>query len=281
MSRVAFSYAVPSFVLLASSLLSAGCPAHDDSEQPPLDFAFVSEADVHMAFNAMDLPYVLAFTSPHAADGRACPAITQRSGGYQVRGGCVDEAGTRYEGTIDVEVAVGSGAPQTVEYDFEFADFSEVGFTGDGTPWSYTLDGRLVGVQRSSECGYPAPDVRVDGPLSITVGGDVRSGYGGWFPGDGGAVSLVIHDYQYGWNGDCDRVGLTGSGTVDVLDRGRFRFELDSLDEKTCRNDPTTGGARFFGADEATITYDGATACDGCIPYVTSGGQAGSFCWQP
>ncbi|MBK7857902.1 MAG: hypothetical protein IPJ65_04600 [Archangiaceae bacterium] len=281
----------------AMAALLCGCPAPEPADAGPSDagaadagggdagqvmadgggptFVFANRDDVRLALGAIDLPYFAAFTAtPNPDFGVTCPVSTRTSFGWTSQGGCTDAQGTTWSGSVVVhQTASAMGALYTFDY---------AAFSGDGGTWGVTLDGTIVATVVASSCGLPGPQPLEANGLHAVVSGDAVQGFGGFFPGAGRSVELSYVQHRYAWDGVCAPAlaTLTARGEVELGGRGRVAFDMTRGDDSSCRHDPTSGSIAFTGANTATLTYDGATACDGCLPWQAAGGLTGTLCWQ-
>jgi hypothetical protein len=261
-----------SFVLVAASLL-AGCPS--DSARV-YDFSFASDQDARTALASVDLPYLVAFAlTPHPDVPAACPSTTRTSSGWSSTGGCTDDQGVTWEGTVTVRERASSGG---VDYVFEYSAFGST-----ATTHSTIVDGTITARIAPSTCGFPGPSPLEADRLVITVGGELVEGFGGFFPGAGETATLTFEHYRFTWDRVCDPWSLTARGDVTVDDRGTFAIESDITGHSRCeQRDDRTGRSRFRGRNELVIEYDGDERCDGCLPFATDdSATSGTLCWEP
>lgn len=242
----------------------------------PSAFTFDGDRAARIAWNAPDLPYKFGYSivpmPGTLPPGETCPQITGDTESWIVVGdGCTDAGGQTWTGTITVTRVPdgGGGVDDTFVFD---------AFELSADAYGVAAEGTIQAKQIESTCVFPGPNPLIADGLTMRVRGLTVENNGGYFPGAGDEVELHYIAHSYAWNGDCDVPALTGSGTVEVTGLGTFTYTT-AFEGKTCSREPLTGMGVFEGSNTLTITADGATKCDQCIPWSTSDGLSGALCW--
>jgi hypothetical protein len=238
------------------------------------DFVFSSEDDVRTALSSVDLPYLMAFSTPDPGGSpETCPVVTTTASGWTGQGGCVNSVGVSYAG--DFVVARAAGSAGGMDYTFDFN-----GWATDAGVWSMEMNGRVTATLNASSCGFPGPSPLNADNLQLVVGGAAIERLGGFFPGAGKSVDLTFRGYRLAWDLNCSPATLTAHGQVSVKGRGSFILDSARQEGGACAHEPLGGSSVFTGANGVTFIYDGATVCDQCAPYVSDAGLQGQLCWQ-
>lgn len=268
------------FIVIAGLL--AGCPGGDDGGATSSDagrddaggtLVLTEERDVRIALGSADLPYMIGLGMTPMPNTGPCPVTTKSAGGWVSEGGCTDNLERRFEGRVEVEqTKVAAGVAYVFRYD---------GFAMTAANFSVVVDGTISATVAQSDCGYPGPSPLETDDLRVTATGQVVEGFGGYFPGDGEPVTLSFTDYTLSWDLKCAPGTITASGRVEVVGRGDYTFDMAHAGVETCEaRDSLEGSLVINAADKVTVSYDGASACDGCLLYASNDSSlTGSLCW--
>lgn len=256
---------------LVVAALLAGCPA---DTRTAYDFHFTAEQDARVALGTVDLPYLLAFAlTPHPDVPVSCPTTTRTSTGWTAIGGCTDDSGVAWEGTVTVRQRERASG---VEYVFEYTAFGSIAST-----YAVVVDGTIEATLSPSTCGFPGPSPLETDGLVVTVAGDLVEGFGGYFPGAGEMMTLTFERYRFAWDLACDPWSLSTRGDVTVDGRRTFAIDSTVTSDNSCdQRDASSGRSVFRGGNELVIAHDGAEICDDCLPFATDdAAMSGTLCW--
>jgi len=186
------------------------------------------------------------------AAGDTCLAVTESEDGAitSVAGDCTTAAGDVFAGAATFSWINGSNI-SSYEH-FEFID----GYTSGG----YSVDG-----------GWESYDGVFSFGLTLSLVSAAASGV----PGAVVSYQTVVTFWAAGQGivaGRADIQGLPGdSATGDLC----VAADIDALDE--CEVE-SKGAKSLWGSTPATITWQGADACDGCADVTIDGADAGVYC---
>lgn len=237
-------------VLTACNGGSADTDEAEDTDDGGGNGAVEDDAEAAALYSAAHLP-AGAFLMVSLIGGfngpEDCPAVTTTTNGFTLTGGCTDEDGQAWTGTATYEEGPTEG---TLTYDaFQSAD----------------ADGTLAydGVQVAREDGTLTSD--------MTASGQAQDGQAiAWTYRGHGIDAEAYLGMAFGDPGE-----YAVSGTVEIAGKGAFALSGSAArTEPGCDLEPDSGILR---AGSVTFEHDGATACDGCIPYA-SGAITGTIC---
>jgi hypothetical protein len=228
--------------LLLSAVLLTSCGGSSKSDK-------LSANEVDALLRAPMLPVQTAltamFTMPILSSfGVECPTITElESGGYSVEGGCTDEDGQEWSGSMLWEGA-----------DITWTAFEMPGMSIDGTQ-------RIVMNDMTSN-------------LTVSFSDEVSSHTATY---TSYTVAGFMEFYTASLSGE--PWSLDFSGQISVDDLGDFETTGSVQDDLTCEEEPTSGGFTLDGEFTFEATFDGGTDCDGCISW-TADDQKGTKCFE-
>lgn len=254
-------------LLLAALMCNLGCEPEpkpgdgddtgDTAPAEPMSLATVDEVVAAESLTKMPYGlYMLVVWLPMALDPEgSCPSMERVSEHeYILTGGCTDENGD-----------VWTGAVTYTETDSEGRET----FEGWGIEGEFIADGALV----MSDGGDVAPIVTEAFEL------------GGSFEGPSGEVTDLTASYHAFTtalplvDGSVNMYGeLEVSGDVRVAELGEFTVSGLIGPSQVCTLESDSGGLAFVGDGQASVTYDGASDCDGCYTGTTSDGVDHELC---
>jgi hypothetical protein len=255
------------FPLLLLSALSTlfGCSSKgDDSSGVPANAMKLDTIeDVATAYVLSSGPemgfLVTALLVAFGKEG-SCPSLLsdEANATYTLTGGCTDDDGTTYTGSATM-AADGADASFT---------FTAFGFADADTSASW--DGSLQ-------------LVAIDDANSRLTTHDLDFAVGGLKKGSASLTNLEASYLDYTVEIPSDLFGGAGDTTIDATivesTLGSFTISGTQHEEpKVCDSEPESGVFTFVGDGTATITFDGATNCDGCSVVTLPDGTTDSFC---
>lgn len=188
--------------------------------------------------------------------------MTDRGDGHwTLVGDCTDTSGYEFQGLVEFEGLSADWPWFGVPYSATWTRFG----------WYHSDAGTVLLDGTQSGTGTNGLDA-LDSPLSIS----------GTVMGEDYRVVFAEHSLVgfAGLVSGTDPWSVAGSGEVD-LGATAFKLTIESSGAyaEGCTAEPGSGQAILTGpADAATLAFDGAATCDGCIPYATASGASGSVC---
>lgn len=250
---------------IALGILLTGCTDEKTSDDP-----LASLPSVRLAETLSSVPetafifdlLVVAFTD--SEDPEACPQVAVDGDDYSAIGGCTDADGNAYEGGL------------TVFVDEEAALMTFDSWSIETTAFSWVLDGAL-----SLAVSGADPGLLTEEELRVTMSGLDADDYGqreaiATYPGFQSHLPLDEEGNLdvFSGQGAPDFAGQIVEETLGALTlSGGY-----TQDTSVCENEATSGTLTFTGEGTASVTYDGASACDGCARYTLSDGSVETAC---
>lgn len=257
---------------ILTAALSTGC---DEDFVPPDDgggggatdpFAAYPPAELSpgnvaafASFSAPNLFTVAAvlFTIPELNGTPTCPAKTVSGNITTYEGGCVDDSGAEWVGSATSEETESGGMIVYQGFGTRKAELCQgasvtnaFSYTGDLTV-TKTGDGQFdYLIDLAAEYSGADPDT------CIEVDSHALYAYDGKVAGAPNTTGNLALDKQTSWS---------GSGRVAIAQLGVFstRTDREIVDGAVCEGEALSGTTTLAaGADEAVITYDGATDCE-------------------
>lgn len=232
--------------MIALLLACKGAPEPVDTDVP-VDTGVEVEDPRVRAFALYD-----AANAPAAAWRRAwlwrangasdCPtAYSPASGQWRIGGDCTDDDGVTWAGTVEL-LEIEAGRKVT------FTDWSRA--DGDGVR---VLDGEIV---------LPADDGLVADLTERDADGALVRAWSRYAVRTWTAAEIAV-------DGGAAAYDLDGSLTAgDAL----YTVHAEITESGACASEPDAGTLAFTGFDTLTFTFDGATACDACLPFADRAG---------
>lgn len=186
-----------------------------------------------------------------AGDSIGCPTLREEGTKVVVEGGCTDDSGFTWSGSVWVD-----GASDAVHLEFDHFGMSV-------STASYSATGDLLG--SSVEGG-----LEVTGEFKLELTGYEAYGFPSPTTLRYSSVDQVITD-----------VGrpLLLSGGMEEIGVGALVVSAEvSWDDSVCAKEPIGGEAIFDGARSVILRFDGDTDCDSCFPWTASDGDSGEIC---
>ena len=168
-----------------------------------------------------------------------CPSVTTDAGTTMVVGGCYVGT-TTYDGAIAITLD-GDGRPASWAFDGWATTNGQIGQKLDGTQ---TLDGATLTSAFDLDA-FQADDLAT---------------FDGYVVDDEPAFAAWL-----------DHEPATWHATGGLAQPGKDTWSVDVTVEHagTCSSEPDAGTATYTSAEgDLTLTFDGATSCDACIPWV-------------
>jgi hypothetical protein len=228
--------------LLLSAVLLTSCGGSTKSDKLSVDevdaLIGAPMVPVQTALTAM---FIMPFLGSFDVE---CPAITElEGGGYSAEGGCTDEDGQEWSGSMLWEGA-----------DITWTAFEMPGMSIDGTQ-------RIVMNDLTSDLNVSFSDEvssHTATYTNYTVAGFMEF------------YTAVFSEEPY---------SLDFSGQLSVDDLGDFETTGSVQDDLTCDMEPTSGGFTLDGEFTFELIFDGGTNCDGCMSW-TADDQKGTKCYE-
>lgn len=213
-------------------------------------YVFSDEASVSDALMASTSPMFGILVSMMMMDPR-CPTVTTEGTTTTYTGGCTDENGITYSGTLVMtEGAEGAGS---AAYD---------AWEMDGGGSYFYFDGTLSLSQTPDYITTIATDA-----FTLIIEDDESS------------ISASYSDYSLTTPfTEAPEMETSIAGTITVEGAGAFTASGSMLTTRDCESEPASGALVFTGANTLTFSPDGASNCDGCTPYTLSDGGSGQIC---
>ncbi|HUS67404.1 MAG TPA: hypothetical protein VMZ28_22865 [Kofleriaceae bacterium] len=244
-------------LVLATSLLAAGCSGDDDGGSSVLDdfdegeIADADDMDIWATASAPNvfisayLPITLADLAREDGD---CPAMTEDDTTVTYEGDCTDADGRTWIGRA---TTIGDMTSETASVSYEGFGFrSQEDCDGDSVPSELAWSGGIVLSSTGSALSAEI-DVTADGS---NPGADCEP-----FPTQLG----IDYDLTMDDEGEANR--WNGSGRVGNSLYGRVEAstEEEVVDGSVCNSEALSGTTVVTAGDDvAVVTYDGADDCD-------------------